>query len=169
MKTSILLILIIYTSISIIASTLLDYTGYILTHSARQGNGFFKVVAIAIDILFPDNDSIGGIRNGDPAGIDSRSVVNGTAKFKLTRRIRRIRRVGVRVLLGVVPSAENIPLAKHGAVIAGLFCIIPALHELGRVVLAAFAVFIKHQPMAFRRVDGKEDIVFDGNTVAIYI
>ena len=133
METGILLIAAVDSGIGVVAGPLLRNGIDGRIHISGQRNRLFKVIAVAGQILLPDQDRVIGCCIGRPLGIDRRSIVDRTAERKL---------VAVGAVLVSVPSAEGIAVADH---VKQTFvaCILTLLDETWGVIGRALAVFIK--------------------------
>ena len=119
---------------------------------------FDKVIAVAGQILFPDQDGVVGRLRGSPLGIDRCSIGDRTAEAELFAV--GAGRVGV-------PSAEGIAVADHldQASIARHLAV---LNETRGVIGRALAVFVKDKPVALRCDCGKGHVALDGHGSTIF-
>ena len=80
MKTRILLGHSIHGSVSIVACTLLLNGIHRIAHSTGQVNHLPKVIAITVNVLLPNNDSVASSRCSVPLGIHVGTIVYWMAK-----------------------------------------------------------------------------------------
>ena len=160
METSIGIVSSIYLSICIISTALLRYGTNVLSHSTRQRDGLFKIISITCNILFPDDNGVGGGCVGNPLGVNGGVVRNLVSKRKL-------------IAIGTgrigVPTAERVTETSHFAIGHRSLGHLSGTQELRCVVFAALAVLVKHQPVAFRGVYAKHHITRNGNRGAVFV
>ena len=103
----------------------------------------FHLIARSTQILRPKNDRIGSSWIRQPLGIDGGVGIKFSPK--------RERAIRCTALIQE-PTAKAVSIAYHFFITAGLMRHITCQHKLGRIILTAFTVFIKHQPMASRNI-----------------
>ena len=123
-------------------------------------NRLHKVIAVFRQILLPDDDRVAGSRILRPLGINNGALVDFFTKSKLvTVGAGRIR----------IPAAKGIAVAHHLGVRPRALRDIAGLDELRSVIGRAPAVFVKHKPVAGRRIDGEGHVASDGNLRTILV
>ena len=85
------------------------------------------------------------------------------AELELALVYTRVLGMRVRVRFRIVPAAESVTVADHLTVRTGPMCDIIRLDKLRCTVCGTLTVLVKDQPVAFRRVNGEDDIALDGH------
>ena len=120
----------------------------------------FHLIARSTQILRPKNDRIGSCWIRQPLGIDGGVGI----KFS-TKRERAIRCTA----LIQEPTAKAVSIAYHFFITAGLLRHITCQHKLGRIILTAFTILIKHKPVTCRKIGREHHVTGDDYRCVIRI
>ncbi len=122
--------------------------------------GILHVITGSIHILCPEDDRIGSFRVGNPLRIDGNIIVQLIAKLKL---------ITVGAFLVRIPSAKGVSKADHILVVNRFSRYFPGFSELRGIIGAALPIFIKDQPVAFRRFHGEGHITMDSDLFVVRV
>ena len=134
----------LHLSIRIISGSLLSHSIDNTVNIASFRNGLYKIITIASQILFPDNNRIRCCCIRNPTSIYCNLICQSLVKVILCATGSLVSDCFI-----LKPTAEGIAVTDHISIIRS-GRLLTGIYELRSVISSSFAVLIKDKPMSFR-------------------